>query len=204
MDTKKKTTERRKTHVAFSDSWCSCINRESSALDLCNRESALWRLSMFAGSCIRKRSCYIAPSTWGLKSNTVRLSLLIKQKEKEQQREHRMRKEAEGRHKQRTIEDLKGNGCPWIQHYWCKKKNKGMKGQRFILWLIILIVFSKSAEEREPEARTETPTDIHKHTIEQSLNNSVSERSLDSPEVMRTGLKLHFNWGGLPLGLWSY
>lgn len=46
----------------------------------------------------------------GLKSNTVRLSLLIKQKEKEQQREHRMRKEAEGRHKQRTIEDLKGNG----------------------------------------------------------------------------------------------
>lgn len=57
------------------------------------------------------------------------LPLLSKHEEKKEQREHRMRKEAEGQHKEKTIKDMEENGFMWIQQYWCKRKKREKIGK---------------------------------------------------------------------------
>lgn len=94
------------------------------------------------------------------------------------QREHRTRREAEGQHKGRTMGGMKENRFMCIQEYWWKREHGGkteMERKRFILWLIILTVSLRSAEERElwePEEYTKTPaqyTRIHNRAAPQRL-----------------------------------
>lgn len=70
----------------------------------------------------QKVSCLISLSTWG-PWECLSLSLLIKHPEEQQQRQHRIRKEAKGKHKERTIKDMKDNRFMCIQQYWCERKN---------------------------------------------------------------------------------
>lgn len=93
------------------------------------------------------------------------LPLLIKHKEKQQQREHRMRKEAGGQHKERTIKRMKENRFMCIQQCWCKRKNeKRTERQRWKEKIHSMINYPHCIPETHRGRRTVGTGQIHKDT----------------------------------------
>lgn len=125
-------TERRKWSLSFMAPWGGSVN--------CHSWYAWWTCYICRFVCVphshmslcvwlyvcyqwvQKVSCLISLNTWG-PWECLSLSLLIKHQEKQQQRQHRIRKEAKGKHKEGTIKDMKENRFMCIQQYWCERKN---------------------------------------------------------------------------------